>query len=347
MDKKLNGGNPEDNDDSSARAEPVWVSVAGVFQRSNPVFDNILFLPGDEHSANTYILVGEYLTIVDPALDYRVYSKLFSQPQYGPGDVRAIVLTRSAPNHALGAMELFRYSAVKRCKNLEFVLHKSGAPALKKIVKQFGCSVTEVRGDETLRLSGQDWEVIHTAEPSADCICLYNAATRTLISGDTLRRDGTVAHADRGSKGAAHSLHSLRSLMRCNTANLLPGHGLPDASFDQQTIEDRYLTVMRKVAGVKAEAPSLEVALALAQRGFFHEALFYCDKELTQHPRDRVLVKLKAFCLSSPGRLVEQPRVPGKTGEMRIEPTQLEFLERLKSDFVLKPPSPTPRANSR
>ena len=45
---------------------PGWLSLAEILKNPHPVFENGVFLIGYHFSSNTYVLAGDYLTIVDP-----------------------------------------------------------------------------------------------------------------------------------------------------------------------------------------------------------------------------------------------------------------------------------------
>jgi glyoxylase-like metal-dependent hydrolase (beta-lactamase superfamily II) len=282
-----------------------WSSIAEAFQQSNPVFENILYLQGDENSSNSYIIIGDYLTLVDPAIDYNAYKELFDLPQYGAADVGKIVLTHGHPKHAMGTMQLFRFPIIKDKRDLEVVLHEAGPPELIRILKSFGCTVTKVRGNTNLDLGGQDWEAIPTPNHARDCLCLYHAQTRTLISGDVVLPEPKVSLETRTAGNPGRCLSSLRSLSRRGIENLLPGHGPPIASTGGKVIDENYFAVIERLIGVKAGTRFCEVASTLAHQGLCEEALYCCDRHLALCPNDARLWKLKTLCLNDLGRFSE------------------------------------------
>jgi hydroxyacylglutathione hydrolase len=175
------------------------------------------------------------------------------------------------------------------------------------MVRKSGCRVAEVRGGETLKISGLDWEVIHTPGHTIDGICLYHPPSKTVFSGDTVLPHA-MAEPDEDAGGRLdHYLFGIRGLLGKDIQNVLPGHGFPVVSSGRKVIEETYEGLMMKIIGVEAKAktPWIEGATALAQSGFLEEAVFCCEKELVCHPENLMALQLKAFSLNDLGRFPE------------------------------------------
>jgi len=189
----------------------------------------------------------------------------------------------------------------------ELILHEASPHELKDMVRKSGCRVTEVRGGETLEISGLDWEVIHTPGHTIDGICLYHPLSRTVFSGDTVLPHA-MAEPDENAGGRLdHYLFGVRALLGKEIENILPGHGSPVFSSGRKVIEETYEGLMLKVLGVdgKAIIPWIEGATALAQRGCLDEAVYCCAKELVLDPEHRRALKLQTACLNDLGRFQE------------------------------------------
>lgn len=282
---------------------PGWQSLTTVFNKASPFFDRFLFLKGyGNFASNIYLITGEYGTIVDPGNDYTALTDLFKL-QFKPADVKKIVLTHTHQDHAMGAFELLRaYPSVIQSGGFELILHEEAPSELKEGVRQFGSRVTEVRGGETLELSGVEWEVIHTPGHTLDGICLYHAPTKTAFTGDTVLPDAMAAPDPYWGGRMDHYLFGVKALLRRDIANVLPGHGLPVAEHGRKVIEETYEGVMMKIIGVETQTPWIEGAKALAQRGLLEEAVFCCDKELAVHSENLRALELKALCLNDMDR---------------------------------------------
>ncbi|MFZ2445673.1 MAG: tetratricopeptide repeat protein [Syntrophobacteraceae bacterium] len=294
-------------DDEGEPEPPDWRFLSDVFQRGDPLFRNVLFLEGCDSFPNIYVIVGDYLTVVDPGNDYTAMMQLFEHPEYAPGDIRKIVLTHGDPDRAMGTMELFRYPSIKNNPVLEIVLHGEGPPGLKKITRQFGVRLTEVEDGQALDLSGFPWTVIHTPGRFEDGICLLHVPTRTLMSGLMDLPGAAAALDERARARMDRHLASMRSLVRHEIENILPAHGLPVASEGGRAVESGYLAVLLKVIGVnREEVPSLfEAASAAARAGLPEDAVLCCNMALAANPDDTRPVKLRAFCLNDLGEFDE------------------------------------------
>ncbi len=291
----------------SETKHPDWLPLSDLLDAADPFFEKVLFLPGYEFSSNVYVVEGTYLSIVDPGNDYMSFIDLFRQG-YKPADVKKVVLTHGHRDHAMGVFDLLRsYPAILENGGFELILHEASPPELKDMVRKSGCRVTEVRGGETLEISGLDWEVIHTPGHTLDGICLYHPPSKTVFSGDTVLPHAMAELDEQAGGRLDHYLFGVRALLEKDIRNVLPGHGLPVVSSGRKVIEETYEGLMLKIIGVEAKAktPWIEGATALAQRGFLEEAVFCCEKELVCNPENRRALRLKSSCLNDLGQFHE------------------------------------------
>jgi glyoxylase-like metal-dependent hydrolase (beta-lactamase superfamily II) len=285
---------------------PGWLSIGEILKVSHPVFDKGRFLIGYHHSSNTYVLAGDYLTLVDPGNDYTIFAEL-EKLGYNLLDIKKIVLTHGHRDHCMGVFEMLRYPAFMENKQVEIIMHAGAPKELREMVTAAGFPPLEVKGGETLELSGFEWEVIHTPGHTIDGICLYHEPTRTMITGDTVLPD-SIGDADKTGGGQLdHYLYGLKQLLRKNIAHVLPGHGVPVAVTGRRTVEETYEGVMMKII----EAPEdgritwMDGARLLAERGLLEEVVYCCDKELALRPENWTAMQLKAFALNDMGRCDE------------------------------------------
>src|SRR3970040_937642 len=193
---------------------PGWQPVAPVLDIPTPFFEKFLFLRSVEtFSSNVYVVLGDYLTIVDPGNDYTAFMDLFKL-HFKPADIKKVVLTHGHPDHAMGALELLRYPSVIEGGGFELILHEAAPPHLKEVVRQFRSRATEVRGGEVLELSGAQWEVIYTPGHTIDGICLYHAPTKTAFTGDMALPQAVGAPDPHAGGSLAHYLFGLRELLQ-------------------------------------------------------------------------------------------------------------------------------------
>jgi hydroxyacylglutathione hydrolase len=285
---------------------PGWLSIAEIMKISDPVFEKSQFLIGYHHSSNVYVLAGDYLTIVDPGNDYTIFGEL-EKLGFSILDIKKIVLTHGHRDHCMGVFEFLRYPPIMEKKAVEIIIHAAGPAEFKKMLTETGFHLTELEGGEILDLSGFEWEAIHTPGHTIDSICLYNQATKTAITGDTVLPN-TMADADKAGGGRFdHYLYGLKQLMKKEIENILPGHDVPMARSGRQAVEQTYEGVMMKVIEVHPEDKItwMEGASKLAEKGLLEEVVFCCDKELALRPGNVSALQLKAFVLNDMGRCEE------------------------------------------
>ena len=285
---------------------PGWQLLAGVLNTTTPFFGKFLFLRSvDTFASNIYVIMGDYLTIVDPGNDYTAFMELF-RLRFKPEDIKKIVLTHGHPDHAMGAFELLRsYPSIIKSGGFELILHEAAPPQLKEVMKDLGSRVTEVRGGETLELSGFEWEVIYTPGHTIDGICLYHAPTRTVFTGDMVLPHAMAEPDEKAGGRLDHYSFGVKALLKRDLENVFPGHGLPVAPGGRKIVEETYEALMMKIIGVEGPVPWIEGAKALAQKGLLGEAVFCCDKELASHPETLKALELKALCLNDMDRNAE------------------------------------------
>ena len=285
---------------------PGWLSIAEILKISDPVFENSRFLIGYHQSSNVYALAGDYLTVVDPGNDYTIFNEL-AKLGFNVLDIKKIVLTHGHRDHCMGVFEFLRIPQIWEKKEIEIIIHAAGPMEFKKTLQEYGFSLTEIEGGETLDLSGFEWEAIHTPGHTIDSICLYHQATKTAITGDTVLPN-VISDADKAGGGSLdHYLYGLRQLMEKEIENILPGHDVPVARTGRQTIEITYEAVMMQVIDVSSDDKIswMEGASKLAEQGLLGEVVFCCDKELALRPGNVSALQFKALALNDMGRCEE------------------------------------------
>lgn len=310
-----------------------WCSLEDLLHKSEPILRNILFLEGDGGTPNIYVVVGDYLTIVDPGNDYTAFADLFNLPDYDPSDVNKIVLTHCHPDHSMGTLELFRYSGIAHNEELELMLHETGPTDLKRVIQQFGFGIRELKGGEIVDLGGYEWEMVHTPGHTPDSICLMHPPSRTVLTGDTVLAHTASVPDEKAGGRWEHYLCGLRALLENDIETVLPGHGRPIAYGGMRTVEESYLAVIRKVGDIGLEASWIEAAGLLAEKGFLAEAVYCCDKELALSSQSNKALNLKALCLNDLGRFEESLLAFENLGKLRSK-SQGEMCAHLGKGFA-------------
>jgi len=284
-----------------------WRSLGDLHPTPPTLFKNLLFLEGYDFSCNIYVLLGEYLTVIDPANDYTAFMQLFNLG-HRPADIGKVVLTHGHFDHVMGLVELLRgYPSVYQGGLFEVVAHQAMPAELEESARQLGCRVTKVQGGELLELGGQEFEVVHTPGHTEDGICLYHAGSGTVFTGDTVLPHAMAA-PDPGAGGRLEDyLAGLKSLLSREIRNVLPGHGPPVVSTGRDVVVETYEGVVKKIAGDNTSW--LGAALKFLQIGYLEETVYCCDKWLTDNPADFRGLELKGLSLNDLGRFAEAEEV--------------------------------------
>lgn len=290
--------------DFELHTQENWTLLADLLKIRNPLFDRTLFLFGYDYSSNCYLIQGEEgHSIIDPGNDYAAFMQLV-ELGIKPTDIKKIALTHGHPDHAMGAVELFRGHRGFGTPQIEIIMHEAGPVEFKKMMQNLGCTITEVKGGETINLSGVDLEVIYTPGHTIDGLCFYHAPTRTVFTGDTVWPHAVADPDDKAAGGRMdHYFYSIRTLLKREIDHVLPGHGGVAPNIGKWVVEETYDALIKKYVGL--ETPFMEGATKLAQEGLLEEALLYVNKELKESPDNPKAMEFKAFLLNDLGRNAE------------------------------------------
>lgn len=276
---------------------PTWKRLSEIFETDDPFFNSILFLQGYDFSSNSYAIEGDYITIIDPGNDYTAFIQLFEKG-IKPLDIKKIVITHGHRDHVMGTFELFRYSDIMQNRDIQVILHEEGPFEFKEMIKKIEFPYTEIRGGETIEVSGFQLEAIHTPGHTIDGVTYYHAPTKTAFTGDTVLPHA-MAEPDKNAGGNFnYYLYGVKALLKKDIENILPGHGMPVKSLGRTVIEQTYESLMMKVIGVEKKIRWVDGAMHLVQKGLLEEAVFCCDKALAFDSNNLQAVQLKAFCLT-------------------------------------------------
>lgn len=186
-------------------------------------------IPGAGFDANIYLISDTRHVLVDAGTGFNsayVYRKL--EESIPLEDIDIIVLTHEHFDHCGGVADLREHCTA------QVYIHKDGASVVEEgedwSAGWFGTSQEPTMVDRKLRdgdgieLGDTSLQVLHTPGHSPGSICLYEATSKSLFSGDLIFASGGVGRTDfTGGDTAllARSIHSLDMPV----ANLYPGHG--------------------------------------------------------------------------------------------------------------------------
>ncbi|QLC49015.1 MBL fold metallo-hydrolase [Methanolobus zinderi] len=145
-------------------------------------------------------------------------------------DLELIILTHCHYDHTASAQEIAQMSGAK------VAIHKDDAPLLKNdnisAAAMFGYSAPSIDADMLLEEGdripvGEDeeLEVIHTPGHTPGGICLYEASTKSLFSGDTVFPNGSIGRTDFQGGSRSQLTESINKIMKLDVETLYPGHG--------------------------------------------------------------------------------------------------------------------------
>lgn len=205
--------------------------------------------------ANTYLVQGEYVFIVDPgsslnarlALDY-----LRRFLQRSPKDIDLIVLTHLHPDHTEGVAYLRREchapvaASVVARQLAEFEQQEQGSRVIPRITHLAGqilpgalhhydlfppnylsqSKIVDLWLENVAGLPGHlDWRVIASPGHTPESLCLYNPFSYELLCGDTLLTLESGAPLLGGTTNRRQLNETLRTLQSLEIRYLYPGHG--------------------------------------------------------------------------------------------------------------------------
>jgi len=155
------------------------------------------------------------------------------------GGRAAIVDTGTGFNSAYvinGIMEKVDMESVDAIQcDAEVMIHEKGAETIEKGLDRssslFGVEQPAIKVDRKLnegdivKVGEAKLKVIYTPGHSPGSICLYEAESKSLFSGDTIFSDGGVGRTDFWGGDIEELVNSIRRIGEFDIVNLYPGHG--------------------------------------------------------------------------------------------------------------------------
>lgn len=182
----------------------------------------VIKLKNSPYDANAYLVDGSILIDVGMDADL-IISEL--EEHIDLHDLEFIILTHCHFDHAGGA------GAVAAATGARIAIHKDDAPLLgtnhASASFLFGKNAPPLAPD--VLLNGGEFfgqlEVIHTPGHTPGGICLYEAGSKILFSGDTVFQDGSFGRTDLYGGSIAQLIESIQKLTSLDINTMYPGHG--------------------------------------------------------------------------------------------------------------------------
>jgi glyoxylase-like metal-dependent hydrolase (beta-lactamase superfamily II) len=189
---------------------------------------DIVLLQVSSTDSNIYV-IGDTAIDSGTGLNFTRMYQLLKAAQIDPKSIKTVVNTHAHYDH-VGGNGYFL--------NAKTAMHAEDAPALESgdaeacMVEFFDGKLkpravdTKLKSGEKLKLGAYNFEVLHTPGHTPGSICLYDAAKKVLISGDTVFSDA-VGRVDVPGGDPDAMQDSLNNLAKLKVDKLLPGHGEP------------------------------------------------------------------------------------------------------------------------
>lgn len=179
------------------------------------------------YDANSYLINGKVL--IDTGMNTRgLVAEI--EKNIDIKDLELIILTHCHYDHTASAQEIARLSGAK------IAIHKEDAPFLKNdsisAAAMFGYRAPSIEPDMLLKEgdripigNDEELEVIHTPGHTPGGICLYEANSKGLFSGDTVFPNGSIGRTDFQGGSRSQLTEAINKLVQLDVKTLYPGHG--------------------------------------------------------------------------------------------------------------------------
>lgn len=195
-------------------------------------------------SCNSFWLVAEQKAVVD-------LGSLQIAKRLPLDEACCIIITHVHPDHTAALAQvslpdtttvLMHSADAEAIGTWTWAAPKFGARTLQFHVDRF------VRDGETIDLGDSVLRVIHTPGHTCGSICLYEADSKSLFSGDTVFPNGGIGRTDLPGGSSQDLIRSISKLAKLDVRVLYPGHGRVTTSNVNEQIK-RSLNFAKAIGG--------------------------------------------------------------------------------------------------
>lgn len=188
------------------------------------VVGNIYWYSEVGFDCNTYLIIDEMVTLVDPGTNLNKLLKNMEKDGFNIRDINLIVNTHSHPDHCSLNKKVKEISKAKIALHPEEVKHLMVS---QEMARYFGLDPLNFKIDfyveDELKTGKVKWKIFHTPGHSPGSICLYNEEFKILICGD-LVFEGSVGRTDFPGGNPIQLKNSIELISKLDVEYLLPGH---------------------------------------------------------------------------------------------------------------------------
>jgi hydroxyacylglutathione hydrolase len=191
---------------------------------------SIHFLPGKGSDSNIVLIGGEKPILVDTGMGGNNPNTLQWIAKFVPlQKLDRIILTHCHFDHTGGAPEIARKTGARVFIHEEDAIPVSNGDGWGTLSSMFGVSsealeVEKMTDGDRFSTGAHDFQVIHTPGHTIGSICLFEKASGTLISGDTVFVGG-VGRWDFPTGDFTSLVTSIKRLLELGPESIYPGHG--------------------------------------------------------------------------------------------------------------------------
>ena len=178
-------------------------------------------------SSNTYVILDDRVTIVDPGHQQNLNNLVSSLENNGLSvrDIDFILNTHTHSDHCGANYEL---QLLTKAKIALHELDEDFLPLSNEIARRFGDEIpffnVDIHLQDSFRTGKYEFTILHTPGHTPGGVCFYDQLTKVLISGDTVFPRGNIGRTDFPGGSVDELARSVERLAGLDIEILCPGH---------------------------------------------------------------------------------------------------------------------------
>ncbi|MCD6172096.1 MAG: MBL fold metallo-hydrolase [Thermoplasmata archaeon] len=184
---------------------------------------------GFGYESNVYLIIDKNIALIDAGTGFETPFLIKKLRENGIKKIDYIILTHEHFDHCGGASEIKKFMGGK------IAMHVDAADVLEKglsiyasffnaIQRKASVEIKLVDGDE-IKIGETNLKIIHTPGHSPGSICIYEAESKSIFSGDTVFANGGIGRTDFYNGNHEDLINSIKKLASIKINAIYPGHG--------------------------------------------------------------------------------------------------------------------------